>query len=163
MKKELESIFNKLDQWIVETKEQATNQGFRFNPACEFTILGQMGLLVDEEVVAKLNPIATMDLDAWVKTETMISSKFKELLKEANLVLDELSNEIWLPKETKYVDFFEGEYVKCKRALPLYLLVSKAVKAPGKNKILIQNALIEYGDELIKLIKKYDGDLDYFM
>ena len=122
-----------------------------------------MGLWVDEEVAAKLHPIATVDLDTKVKTKGMTLDKFKELLKEENLVLDDLSNEIWLPEETEYIDFFEGEYVKCKRALPLYLLVSKAIKAPEKNRVLIQNALIEYEDELADLILKYEGNLDYFM
>lgn len=163
MKKDITEVLERLDKWIGDKKEDAYENSYHFIPNCKLTILGQMGLIVDEDIAMRLSPIATADLDAWIDTESSIKKELIKLLKEKNLVLDELSNEIWLPPEYEVENFFSGEYVNCLKVRPIYLLVSKAVKAKEKNKILIQTALAEYEDELADMIEKYGGNLDYFL
>lgn len=47
-------------------------------------------------------------------------------------------------------------------AEPIYVLTSKAVKAPEKNSILLKRALPIFGDKLEKLIVKYGGNPEVF-
>ena len=49
-----------------------------------------------------------------------------------------------------------------KIADPISVLVSKAIKAKEKNRILIGYALRTFGGDLAKAIERYGGDLGYF-
>lgn len=42
------------------------------------------------------------------------------------------------------------------------MLVSKAIKAPEKNRVVIRDALDKLGEELRERIIKYGGDLEKF-
>lgn len=163
MEEQLVKILKKLDNWIERTNDEAFEEGFVFVPNCQITILGQMGLLIDKEIAIQLSPVATADLDAWVKADHQIITQFKKLLDTEGLVLDELSNEIWLPEEYKTESFFKGERVTCLKVKPLYLLVSKAIKAKEKNRILVKDAISVFREELVDLIVKYGGDPNYFI
>jgi len=163
MDERLLKILQKLDRWIELTNEQSFDESFLFKPSCKITILGQMGLLIDSEVVISLSPMATIDLDAWIKADIQIITKIKELLNEDGLFLDELSNEIWLPKEYETDIFFTSDRITCLKVKPLYLLVSKAIKAKEKNRVLVKEAMGIYRDELVDLIVKYGGDPMYFI
>ncbi|OUR97376.1 hypothetical protein A9Q84_13710 [Halobacteriovorax marinus] len=163
MENDLIAIFKELDKWIEDMNEQSLTEGFNFNPNCSITILGQMGLLVDEEIAIQLNPVATVDLDAWVKSESSITQELKSLLSKNGLILDELSNEIWLPEEYEVEDFYISDRITCLKVKPLYLLVSKAIKAKEKNRILVKEAIGIFKEELVDMIIKYGGDPSYFI
>ncbi len=162
MEKLLKSIFKKLDTKISQRNIESAEEGFHFRADTEIKLLGQMSLLVNKEVSALIELNATYDVDTYIKAEYWVEKKFEELLQEKNFFLDKDSKLIWMPKETKYLPFFKGKHLEVFIADPLYCLASKAVKAKEKNKQLIIQALFEYGEELEALIKKYDGDLDYF-
>ena len=162
MKLRLKKIFKELDLKICERDEEAQREGFLFNPNFEIKILGQMSLIANVDVASKFDLIGTMDVDAYTKGTRWIEKEFDNLLKNEGLRLDSDSSLIWMPEESTYTEFIEGKYLKVFLVDPIYCLASKAIKAKEKNKVLIMEALVEYGEELEDLIKKYKGDLEYF-
>lgn len=127
------------------------------------TILGQHALLIRRESLPNLRLLATTDFDALLNGEPPLEDIFKRLLKDAGLIYDNDSEYIWLPDETKYETLYQSDYIKVDSPLPIYLIVSKALKAPEKNKQLVIQAIAEFGDELLKLMEKYKVDLNYFI
>ena len=83
-------------------------------------------------------------------------------MKRENLELDSDSHLIWFPQESTFTIVLETPRIKCEVIDPLFALCSKAIKAPEKNRILIQQALVKYGDDLKNLIKKHGGNLEHF-
>lgn len=156
-------ILKDLETHIVALNKERALESLRMVPLVEIVLLGQMSLLINPEINTSLNLVATRDVDALLKAEWSIKKRFLEILKHYGFEYDELSSEIWLPKETTFSTFYDSDYLVCKRIDPLYALVSKAVKAPEKNRILIRAALAKYGEELALLIRKYEGDLEYFV
>lgn len=65
-----------------------------------------------------------------------------------------------MPDETVWEECFSGVFVKIYKSEPLFVFVSKAIKAKEKNLLLIKEALSIYGSELSNLIIKYGGDLN---
>ena len=121
-----------------------------------------MSLLANEKVSAKIDLVATMDVDTFLKSEYWVIQELEKILKNYDLNLDRDSNLIWMPEESTYSLFYKGNYLTVYLVDPLYYLTSKAVKAKEKNKILILEALLEYGEDPATLIKKHGGDLEYF-
>lgn len=163
MKDQILEILKSLDEWIQEEKNGP--ESFRIKPINEIVLLGQVALLIDDQVRSSLNPVATIDVDAWLEMDFAVEIEFKKRLVEKGLELDLLSKEIWLRNNYEKELFYEGEYLTCYKVAPLDLLLSKAIKAPKKNKKLIQSALVddEIGEELIRLIESEGGDLGYFL
>ncbi len=80
------------------------------------------------------------------------------------MTLDPLGNEVWMPDETKFVEKFVGSYVRVLVALPEYILLSKALKAPVKNKKLIRDYLALGPSQIfLDLANKYEIDLEQFL
>ena len=125
-------------------------------------ILGQQGLLVRKAELSGLNLLATTDFDALLKGEPPLEDVFKRFLREEGISYDEESIYIWLPDETRYELLYESKEVKVESPYPIYLIVSKAVKAPRKNKQLVIDAISKYGDELLILMERYNVDPERF-
>lgn len=161
---DIKELGQKLDQKI----EQADNlsyaeQGIALSPKdIEIKLMGQVSLLADEEISSKIELEMTMDFDAHVKASFEISKILDELLKEKGMELDALSGEIWMPTDTTWELCYEGDHVKIYKASALDVLVSKAIKAPEKNRKLIQESIEIYGRELSVKITQYGGDPNYF-
>lgn len=132
---ELEKIFRKLDQWIAEQNAEARKESLPSIAKCEFRVVGQTALL---EAKLDLEIVATADVDAVSNATYSVLAKFNELLKAEALEYDQLSNEIWMPRESKYVDIYRGAWVTALRAEPEFVMVSKAKMAMGKNKALLR-------------------------
>ena len=115
-----------------------------------------------EEVSSKLMLPRTNDLDALLTSKWGEENLFRDILKTKGLVFDELSNEIWLPQDATFIEYYESPFVKVSYLDPISALTSKAIKAKEKNKTLITNALKIYGDKLASNIKLYGGDLAFF-
>jgi hypothetical protein len=86
------------------------------------------------------------------------------LLKTQGRDLDALGHEIWMPKETKYSVLYAGQWVGLSVADAESVLLSKALKAPDKNRAL----LVEYlaggpSARFLALAKKYRVDLEQFL
>lgn len=68
-----------------------------------------------------------------------------------------------MPRETKYDELFAGRHVRMLLAEPDAVLVSKALKAPVKNRALITEYLRGGASErFLKLALKYKVELERF-
>ncbi|WP_171039902.1 hypothetical protein, partial [Streptococcus pseudopneumoniae] len=66
-----------------------------------------------------------------------------------------------MPDETQYSGFYTGKWVDVTLAKPEYILVSKALKAPDKNKQLIADYISSGPPEIFyELAEKYKVDLE---
>jgi len=85
-------------------------------------------------------------------------------LPKYGLVFDDDSRLIWIPPESKFETFCDLRFVRVKLLDAESALVSKAVKAPKKNKLLVVEAIAsEKFSGLVERIKKNGGDLNYFL
>ena len=83
-----------------------------------------------------------------------------KLLIAEGLELDPLSNEIWMPMETQYVEIFKCDWVLAMRAETEFIMLSKALKAPAKNKVLLRNYIATRPPlSFFKMCQKYKVDL----
>lgn len=127
------------------------------------TVLGQQGLLVRSDSLPNLKLLATTDFDGLLRGEVPTEDIFKACLREAGLTYDEQSEYIWLPDETSDEELYDSKTIRVTSPQPVYLIVSKAVKAPEKNKQLVIDSISEFGESLIELLEKYGADIDYFL
>ena len=127
------------------------------------TMLGQMALRVHHEIPAELHLAQTADMDALLNGDWATRAIFKKCLADHHLVYDEHSAEIWIPPLATFTTGYESPLLFIDIIDPLFALTSKAVKAPHKNKILIQEALAIYGEALITHITSSGGDIEFFV
>lgn len=139
--KQFEEIFHKLDEKIRVLNLEIRNEGLTSYKKVEITLLGQVSLLVNSDVSIALTLTQTADLDALLKAEHKVKVEFKKILEEYGYVYDEDSPYIWIPPQAHFKALFDFKYVLVKVLDAESALVSKAVKAPEKNKILIREAL----------------------
>ena len=125
-------------------------------------LLGQHALLVNPEINNKLILFATVDVDAHLKGDVSSETIFKKVLKENNYFYDELSKEIWIPKEAHKIKTYNSENVTAYYYDPISVLTSKAIKSPVKNKNLIKQAIKIYGKTLIDSIINNGGDISKY-
>lgn len=157
----LQSVFQKLDAWLIAENKVRSQEGALRLPRTEIRIVGQTGLV---EAHVDLELIETMDVDALGILDHLIQKKFDDLLRPYGKRFDPLSHEVWMPKETEYDRVFDGRFVRGLIARPEYILVSKAMKAPKKNFALIQEYLAKGPSEtFLFLAKKYALDLEEFL
>jgi hypothetical protein len=62
-----------------------------------------------------------------------------------------------------YEELYDSTTIQVTSPQPVYLIVSKAVKAPEKNKQLVIDSISEFGESLIELLEKYGAEIDYFL
>lgn len=132
----LATIFERLDQWVTAENKSATIDGFQLLPKSIFRVVGQAALL---EANVQFNVAATVDVDVLNNAKHEVVAKLSELLMAEGLELDPLSNEIWMPMETHYVEIVKGDWVTAMRAETEFIMLSKALKAPAKNRVLLRN------------------------
>lgn len=160
------AIFKELDERILtENKERKETGAARIDPV-EVRILGQVTLLANK-MVAEILPLQmTNELDATItKTQGFVTKVLtKEILPKYDLELDTDSNLVWIPPESHFELFWDSKFVMVKLLDPESALVSKAVKAKEKNKILIIDAIAsERFPNLIQRIQDNNGDLEFFI
>lgn len=157
----LKKIFKTLDDWVEIQNIERNDDGLVPLGICEIKIIGQTALL---EANISLHVPATMDVDVFANYDYLVKKKFEHLLKENGKELDPVGHEAWMPKETEYIEFFTGKWVKAYLAKIEYVMISKAKKAPVKNKGLIVEYLATSPDKVFfQLSKKYKINLDYFL
>jgi hypothetical protein len=166
MRDTLLAIFKELDERIeAENAELEAMGGMKIRPV-EVQILGQITLLANE-MVASILPLArTNDLDAVIKNTQGFVTRvlIKEILPNHGLHLDSDSEYIWIPPGSEFELFHDFKNVRVKLLDPESALVSKAVKAKEKNKVLIVDAIAS-GEflNLVQRIEENGGDLEYFV
>ena len=127
------------------------------------TLLGQFALFADPIARQELDLRSTRDLDALLEGDWIVRSVLKESLNSQGLEYDDLSSEIWMPEEAICTVIHESSQLLLKAYDPLSVIVSKAIKAPARNRFLVAQAILLYGERLIELITKYGGDLEFFV
>lgn len=164
IKSVLEKLFRNLDAWVDAENSDREESGARKIPKSKVILLGQMCLLVDEKVAATLNLVQTGDLDAKLRMDYPVKKKLIELLAEHGLVYDEDSEKIFIPKGSTELSLFEFKNIIVKRLDPESALVSKAVKAPMKNRQLLRQAIHKNKfPNLVDRIEDNNGDLSQLL
>ncbi len=161
--KKFDQILAKLEQEIESLNLARRNDGGFRLPKAKITLLGQFSLLANPKISALLRIPATMDVDAKIEAEWIIKDAFKKILKKDGLEYDEDSGLIWIPPNSTFELLHDSLQVECKSISPIYGLLSKAIKAKEKNRILVRDAIALFGEEFVKLIVMYGGDPEYFL
>jgi hypothetical protein len=157
----LRQVARQLDDWIAARNRESRSEGLPTIHPCHIRLFGQTALL---ETGVRLTLAATRDVDVTADYESAVEAEFRRLLKSKGRELDPLGHEIWMPKETQYSVLYAGQSVELTVADPEAVLVSKALKAPEKNRAL----LVEYlargpSKRFLTLSKKYRVNLEQFV
>lgn len=166
IKDKILAIFKELnDRITAENAERDETGALKLRPV-EVRIFGQVTLLANDMVARELPLQMTNDLDAVIeKTQGFVTKVLKEeILPKYGLELDSDSVLVWVPPGSTYELFWDSKYVRVKLLDPESALVSKAIKAKEKNKILIIDAIAsERFPNLVRRIQENNGDLQYFI
>ncbi len=157
----LQKVLRELDEWAQEKSRENIADGLFSLGKCQIQIIGQSALI---EAKLNLNLAATADVDIHKQIDYVFRKKFEELLKAEGKFLDPVGYESWMPAETKYKSIFSGKHVDGLIAEPEYVLISKAHKAPKKNKDVLAEYLAGKPSELFySLAEKYKISLEEFV
>lgn len=162
-KKQLELIFKELNEKVNSLNKERLEEGSLRISRAEVRLLGQMSLLVNEKVSAILSLAQTADMDAQLDMDSVVKKELTWILKKYGLIYDEDSKLIWIPQGAKFEILFDLNNVVVKSIDAESALVSKAVKAPEKNKQLIREAIASGRFKtLVSRIEKNGGKLELF-
>lgn len=157
----IKEVLQELDIWIQQQNQDRKSQGILPLGKAVVRILGQTALL---EAKLNIEILGTADVDAYIDGDYVIRQKLDELLNARGRFLDPDSEKIWMPEETIYQLIYKGEFADGYLAHHDYVLISKALKAPQRNRNLIVAYLAdEPSKEFFKLAKKYHLDLEKFL
>jgi hypothetical protein len=157
----LAEIAEKLDAWAIDQDLRARDEGLPRLRPCTIRILGQSALL---ELKLPFTLAVTKDVDVQADYDDAVRREFARLLAAEGRDLDPLGHEIWMPRETRYAELFHGRFVAMLLADAEAVLLSKASKAPLKNKLLLTEYLASGASErFLQLAAKYRVDLEQFV
>jgi len=155
----INEIITDLEERLLAHRNDIGESGL--NEKIEIEVLGQMSLLMNPQLSKRILLAATADIDARLKGRWAESKIFRDVLGSKKLRYDELSTEVWLPADARFIEYYDSLYVRVSYLDPISALTSKAIKAKEK-KSLIGHALKIYGDDLATKIKNHGGDVNYF-
>ncbi len=159
MKELFEKLFEQLDDVIAQYEK---NNDLTLQKT-HITIMGQLALLLHPEAkLDQLDLAATRDLDAIVKGANQTFLELKKQLEKIHFIYDMDSEKIWLPQSYTTIHFYHSSKLVVDIVDPIFILISKALKAKEKNKKLMQQALKIFGKELKEKLTKEGADLAYF-
>ena len=157
----LRQVIEQLDDFIAGQNREARAEGTRLVKPCRIRLLGQAALL---ELGTPLTLAATNDVDVYADYEYAVEAEFRRLLKKQGKDLDPLGHEIWMPAETEYSVHYAGRFVELSVADSDAVLVSKGLKAPVKNRLILVEYLARGASErFLRLAKKYRLNLEQFV
>lgn len=161
---QLKELFGELNARIEEINCERKAEGNFPLSKSQVKLLGQVSLLNNKRVSAILTLAQTGDLDALLTMDHIVKDELKEVLRRHGLIYDEDSYLIWIPPGAKFKKVFSFACVVVESIDPESALVSKAVKAPAKNKQLIREAIAsEEFPTLVDRILKNGGKLENFI
>jgi hypothetical protein len=164
VKSQLLGLFQTLDGRIEDINQARRQGGLLALPRAQVRILGQISLLVNERASAVLNLVQTADLDATLSMENAVKEELRSLLRSSGYVYDEDSPLIWIPEDAVFYRFAELNNIVVESIDPESTLVSKAIKAPEKNRQLIRQAIASNEfPTLVDRILKNGGKLEEFI
>ena len=159
----LYEIATRLDEWVVQQNLEAAEQGLPLLRACTIKVLGQTALM-ESATELRLQLATTKDVDVRANYTYPVQQEFERLLATAGRSLDPVGHEAWMPRETRYRKLFTGRFVNVFIAEPEAVLLSKALKAPAKNRALVTAYLASGPTErFLMLANKYQLDLEPFL
>lgn len=153
MSKIINQIINRIEKLIELSNQERFKDDLPFLEKIEISILGQFSLFADNEASKKLTLVATRDFDAILKGDWSARTILKIALSEFNLEYDDLSKEIWIPDDAIFIDLHNTKQLKVSYLSPIDALTSKAIKAPEKNKNLINESLKIFPELKVKINK----------
>jgi hypothetical protein len=154
-------LLRELDEWVERSNREARSEGMAAIRPCSIRLLGQMALF---EAGVPLTLVATHDVDVYANFDWAVRKELERLLARAGRVLDPLGHEVWMPQETEYDLVFTGRWVQGLVAQPDFVLLSKALKAPEKNRALIVELLATGASpRFFALAERYELDLEQFL
>lgn len=156
----IDNLIKELEEQLRLRREELGEDSL--NSKIEIHMLGQMSLLMNKNIAEKITLVQTNDVDALLKGKTGEAQVFKRVVRSKGLEFDELSREVWIPKDAEFLEYYDSPFVRVTYLDPISALISKAIKAKEKNRILVREALIIYGDALATKIISNGGDIDYF-
>ena len=154
-------VLQRLDEWVAQENALLRADGLLGHRGGEIRIVGQTALLLAD---TGLQLAATQDVDVRADLEFPVRKALERLLAREGLHLDPVGHEAWMPAETEYREIYAGVYVQGLIAEPDFVLLSKALKAPQKNRAL----LIEYlargpSERFLALAQAYELDLEQLL
>jgi hypothetical protein len=163
VRNQLRDLFTELDKRIEEINLERLEENLFKIPKARVQLLGQISLLANQRVSSILSLVQTGDMDALLMMDQIVKEEFKIILAKQGLVYDEDSYLIWVPPGAKFEIMFDLPHLVVESIDPESALVSKAVKAPEKNKQLIREAIAsnEFAT-LVDRILANGGKLEHF-
>ena len=160
----LRTVFELLNTRMNEVAIERRTEGLSPLSRAAVTLLGQMSLLAQEEVSAILTLAQTGDMDALLEMDFVVKVELKKILEDQGFLYDEDSPLIWIPPGATFKKLFEFDWVEVRVIDAESALVSKAIKAPNKNKVLIREAIAsENFPKLVDRILSGGGLLEDFL
>jgi hypothetical protein len=164
VKEQLKTLFSELNVTVEKIDRERRAEGLLPIPKAKVQLLGQMSLLSNDKVSPLLSLAQTGDLDALLRMEHVVKVELKRLLQKHGLIYDEDSSLIWIPPGAMFEALFDLDHVTVESIDPESALVSKAVKAPKKNKQLIREAIASDAfPTLVDRILANGGKLENFV
>ncbi len=164
VKLQLENLFKQLDRKVEEINFHRRAEGILPVSKSSIQLLGQVSLLANEKISAVLTLATTGDLDAFLRMDESVKAEFKMELNKMGWIYDEDSYLIWVPPGAFFTKIFDLTHILVESIDPESALVSKAVKAPEKNKLLIRESIASGKfPNLIKRILANGGQLENFL
>ncbi len=159
MRDDLLELFAALDAWMARANAGCLAEALSPLRPVTIRIIGQAALFAAE---LDLPLATTMDVDAIARwPDDRVRTALIELLEKQGKFLDPVAHEAWMPDETQFATLYSGHWVIVEFALPEYVLISKAKKAPVKNRVLLTDYLASGPSSLfLDLARRYDLDLD---
>jgi len=157
----LREVARRLDEFVIERNLEAREAGLPLTKPSVIRVMGQTALI---EAGVKLTLAATRDVDCTFDLESGVEREFRRLVALEGRELEPLGAEIWMPSETAYEPLYEGRFVTVLIADADAVLLSKALKAPAKNRALITEYLARGASQrFMDLAAKYSLDLEVFL
>ena len=141
LRSQLRAIFEGISERIDVLNHERRRDGAPPIPRAQVQLLGQISLFCRESVSAILTLAQTGDLDAHLVMENVVKEMLKRELATIGMIYDEDSSLIWIAPGSQFDVLFEFKNVVVQAIDAESALVSKAVKAPEKNRILIREAI----------------------
>ncbi len=157
----IREIFKELDSEIFNINKELRKSGTLEIARFYIKVLGQIALI---EAKIGLHLVATLDVDAYANFDWLAKKAFIALLAKRGQMFDELSSEIWMPEDTQYELVHKGDTFDGYIARHEFVLLSKRLKAPFKNKGLILEYLSKNPTVLFtELCQRHNVDLKGFV
>jgi len=154
----IDRLIDALRREIARVNRELRADGEGEMPKITLTLLGQFALFADPRVREAIDLHATRDVDAWIEGGRNARTVVRDALRGLDLEYDYLSREIWMPSDAKANLIYESPELALKAFDPVSVIVSKAIKAPKRNRYIVRQALLLYGEDLSAAISRCGGE-----